>query len=162
MAINPDYWRKARDEAPIHVQIRLDRRPSPGNSIVSGPIVRIFRDHANTLKLGQEITFEASCHQKQPPTAERGPAILGRQTVSLDLDWLNAAHFLEAYLEPDGNGGYLLSWDQASALLEKTKEPVNPPGGESPYGVLVTEELLRRVASPDSPRSNCWRKLFHR
>ena len=124
--------------------------------------MRIFRDQTNVLKLGQEITFEVGWHQKLPPTADRGPAMLGRQTVSLDIDWLNAARFLEAYLEPDGKGGHVLSWDQATALLEKTKEPINPPGGESPYGVLVTDELLKHVSEPASPRSNWWRKLFHR
>jgi hypothetical protein len=84
----------------------------------------------------------------------------GRQSVSLDAAWLGVARFLEVYLEPGlEENSYELAWDQATALLNKTKEPVNPPGGDSPYGVLVSEEVLARVNSPHGT-TPWWRRWF--
>jgi len=152
MAINPEYWRRARDEAPIHVQIRLDTKPArAGESKVAGPVVRIFRDRTGMLKIGDKLAFEVSCYVSGPPDPNPGPPMPGRQSVSLDIAWLQAARFLEAYLDFDpAKNTFHVAWEQATALWRKTDAPVNPAGGESPYGVQVTEEVLSRASRPKS------------
>ena len=91
MAINPDYWMKARDEAAIHVQIRLVRRPTPSvDSVVSGPIVRIFRDRMGRLKRGEILTFDVNLWNGRPD----GPPMRGRQFVGLEWEWIRKAKYL--------------------------------------------------------------------
>ena len=153
MAINPDYWMKARDEAPIHVQIRLDRRPTPDvDSLVGGPIVRIFRDGTTRLSRGDILTFEIKLWNGRPD----GPPMPGRQFVGLEWEWIRKARYVEAYLD-EFEGRYTLCWDQATALMRPTNSPVNPPGGTNPYGVLVTDEILHSAERSDE---KLWSRIF--
>lgn len=89
----------------------------------------------------------------------------GRQHLALDIAWLNAAQFLEAYLTPawkdgceDPEGGYELVRGQATALAEATVAPVNPTEGKG-YGVFVTDEVLRQAALPGRSAKSWWLRL---
>jgi hypothetical protein len=153
MAIAPYYWQKARADAPIHVQIRLEKRPDKVDALVGGRVVRIFRDDLRRLRRGQRIFFRVSCYEggRGGSDERRDVAVPGRQSFALDVAWLKAARFIEAYLAPawrdgreDENGGLVLVWDQATALLRATRQPVNSAGSEG-CGVFVTDEVLRRV-----------------
>ena len=145
MAIAPYYWRQARENAPIHLQIRIKKRPGAGSrdSNVAGPVVRIFRDHTGRLKCGDMIAFAVNWRDGRPAD-KGGPIMLGRQRFAFDLSWLRVARFVEAYLTFDGREFQLL-WDQATLLMRQTTQPANPVGGED-YGVLVSEEVTRRAA----------------
>lgn len=168
MAIAPFYWERARAEAPIHLQLRLTERPGPrrGQSTVGGKIVKIFRDDTHRLKRGARISFRVDWYDRSAPRDLDAVPMPGRQRLALDIVWLNAARFLEAYLAPawkdgreDPAGGYALVWDQATALAEATAEPVNPIEGLG-YGVFVTDAVLRRAASAAAPMRWCWPRLW--
>jgi hypothetical protein len=163
MAVAPYYWQKARAEAPIHIQIRLEKRPDQANALVGGRVVRIFRDDLHRLRRGERIFFRVSCYEggRGGRDERRDAAVPGRQSFALDIEWLKAARFLEAYLAPawrdgreDENGGLELVWDQATALLRATRQPVNPVDREG-CGVFVTDDVLRRVDA-GSPTFAWW------
>lgn len=165
MAISPHYWPAARAEAPIHVQIRLTKRPDPAryDHHVAGKVVRVFRDQTHRLRRGSRVAF-AVRYRDGTESEDREP-MPGRQRVFLELDWLKAARFLEAYLRPCGpreeRGDYELVWDQATALLRPTKQPVNPADREG-YGVFVTDEILRRSGTKEGFGLGHWSKFWRR
>jgi len=166
MAISPDYWPAARADAPIHVQLRLTKRPDGvrADARVAGRVVRIFRDATERLKRGTRLSFVINCHDGRVRDESDLPPVLGKQSFALDLSWLAAARFLEVYLRPCGprerEGGYEVVWDQATALLHATKEPVNRADRDG-YGVFVTEEVLRRAGTSASI-TPWWSKWWHR
>jgi hypothetical protein len=148
MAIAPYYWREAREKAPVHVQIRLTKRPDGlrDDSNVAGPVVRIFRDDTGRLKRGDVISFTVNWRDGRRPRDTGEPIVLGRQRFWFELAWLHAARYVEAYLQPDGNG-FELVWDQATLLLRETDDPANPVEGED-YGIQVSDEVIRRASQP--------------
>jgi len=150
MAIAPQHWAQARTDAPIHLQIRLDERPGPArpSSKATGPVVRIFRDDSGHLHLGDVISFAVNWSDSSAPSDSGGPVLVGRQNITVDLAWLNAARFLEVYLA-DGPQGYEVVWDQVTPLSAATKQPVNPPTGDG-YGVLTPQDVIRSGVQPDS------------
>ncbi len=165
MAIAPYYWQKARADAPIHIQLRLEKRPDAADGLVGGKVARIFRDDLRRLRRGERIYFRVRCDEGGRGGEERREApILGRQSFALDIEWLRAGRFLEAYLAPawhDGRedelGGLDLVWGQATVLLHATAEPVNPADRDG-CGIFVTDEVLRRVGA-GSGASSWWSKL---
>jgi hypothetical protein len=165
MAIAPYYWQKARAEAPIHIQIRLEKRPDKASALVGGKVVQIFRDDLHRLRRGERIFFRVSCYEGGGGSDKRRDvAVPGRQSFALNIEWLKAARFLEAYLAPawrdgreDENGSLELVWDQATALLRATAQPVNPADREG-CGIFVTDDVLRRVGA-GSPTSAWWSRI---
>jgi len=166
MAIAPEYFQEARATAPIHLQLRLEKRPDNRDSSAGGKIVRIFRDDAHLLRRGERLFFRISWSDGARRDAARDQTPMpGRQRFALDIAWLEAARFLEAYLAPawrdgrkDPRGGFEVVRDQVTALRRATTEPVNPADREG-YGVFVTDEVLRRADAGGSPprwRSRWW------
>ena len=144
MAVAPQYWQQARARAPIHVQIRLDKRPDPAEEdpFVAGPLVRIFRDTTGQLRLGGVVSFPVNWEDRSREPDPDRPIRIGKQSFPIDITWLRAAAFLEAYLEPAG-GGLHVVWDQVTPLARATRRPVNPAGGEA-YGVLTPDDVARQ------------------
>lgn len=165
MAIAPEYFQQARAEAPIHLQLRLEKRPDHADSSVGGKIVRIFRDDAQRLRRGERIRFDIRWNDSDRARGARDePPVLGGQRFALDIAWLKAARYLEAYLTPawrdgraDSAGGFDVVRDQVTALRHTTATPVNPPDREG-YGIFVTDEVLRR-ADARSSRPSWWSKF---
>lgn len=156
MAMAPYWWRNARENAPIHVRIRLKERAQSGGleRFVSGPIVRIFHDETGRLKRGGVLRFAVDW--QDGPTSKdpnREPMPGGGQPFALDLSGLRAARFLEVYLAPSDDG-YQVVWDQATPLLRSTSQPVNLANGEG-HGVLLPADILRRAENP-----RWWHRLF--
>ena len=168
MAIAPEYFQEARAEAPIHLQLRLEKRPDRRDPSVGGKIVRIFRDDARRLRRGQRIYFHIAWNDASRASDARDePPILGGQRFALDIAWLRAARYLEAYLMPawrdgreDPAGGFEVVRDQVTALRRATVEPANPADREG-YGIFVTDEVLQQ-ASAGTPSSSWWSKLIRR
>lgn len=154
MAIAPEYFQKARAEAPIHLQVKLERLPDNADSTAGGKIVRIFRDDAHRLRRGERIYFRIRWND---PNRDRGarnePPMPGGQRFALDIAWLRAACVLEAYLTPawrdgreDPEGGFEVVRDQVTALRRATAVPANPADRVG-YGVFVTDEVLERASA---------------
>ena len=168
MAIAPEYFREARAEAPIHIQVKLERLPDNADSSAGGKIVRIFRDDAHRLERGERISFRIRWNDSACDSGARDePPMPGGQRFALDITWLRAARFLEAYLMPawrdgreDPRGGFEVVRDQVTALRCATAAPANPADREG-YGVFVTDEVLQRARVP-SLRSSWWPKLVFR
>lgn len=151
MAIALRYWREAREGAPIHIQIRLKKRPDRKDANVSGSIQRIFRDDTGRLLIGQSISFEVNWTDGHGNTdSEPMPR---RQRFALDIEWLKTARVLEVYLAVT-DSRYLLLWDQVTALMHRTRYPVNPIDAEG-YGIFVDDAVLRRIEKQRSSRG-CW------
>lgn len=168
MAIAPEYFQEARAEAPIHVQVKLERLPDNADSTAGGKIVRVFRDDTRRLRSGERIYFRIAWNDSSRASGTRNePPILGGQRFALDIAWLRAARFLEAYLTPawrdgreDPAGGFEVVRDQVTALRYATAEPANP-ADRAGYGIFVTDEVLER-ASAGAPSSSWWSKLIRR
>lgn len=138
MAVCPDYWPKARRDAPVHLQMALQVRPTRVNSMAIGPVVQVFRDDTGRVRVGQEIAFRVDCFDPGA-RAEPGPPVLGKQRFRVSLEWLKAARYLEVYLRPH-QGGYEVVWDQVTPLVRRTRVPMNPVDSVG-YGVLAPEEV---------------------
>jgi hypothetical protein len=156
LAVALHYWRHARLNAPIHIQIRLKVRPVRGSEKVSGILGRIFRDDTGQLACGQTLSFDVDCFDEG--TVEVGAALLGRQRFALHLEWLSEARVLEAYLAYM-DGMYLVQWDQVTALRRYTRVPANPANSEG-YGVFAEPIILQRVRDRRSKRPAWWRRVW--
>jgi len=162
VAISPDYWPKARTDAPIHLQLKLTKRPEAyPDHVVAGKIVRIFRDETRRLRRGSRLSFTIHWFDERAPRDPNpGPPILEGQRFALLSSWLEAARYLEVYLAPVESepGGYDVVWDQATAMRRATSQPVNPAEAEG-YGVFVTDEVRRHAAALPQP---WWRRWLPR
>ena len=94
----PHVYQRAREEAPYHVQVAIERvkepSVSPGACRLDGKIVRIFRDTAKDLRDGAPVTLFVSCMRGGDRIAPGG-------TLWTNLDALKQARFLEAYLNAE-------------------------------------------------------------
>lgn len=140
MAICPEYWQRARQEAPIHLQIRLETRPDLRQlrRLAGGPIVRIFRDETGQLKLGRRISFFVPLDDGTDGGAHPDPMPgSSGQDFGVDVAAMKAARFLEVYLAPHDDGFEVVR-DQVTVLRRSTRQPVNPPDSEG-YGILLPQ-----------------------
>jgi hypothetical protein len=98
----PEYYRKARAEAPYHVQVAITKvvapRRGPGTCDVEGKVATVFKDATGKLPVGADVGFPVACHRP-------GDAIPLSGTVWLDTKALEDAEFIEAYLV-DGDPGF--------------------------------------------------------
>ena len=117
----PEVYERSRADAPIHVQIRRSDfgRARPGR--VEGRVLRIFRDSQYRLHWGQRIAFSV------PVIEHTGGAPMPSGDIHLDWDRLNAARWVEAFLEAwDGNIHLVRS--QIAPIRGPTLKPVCGPG----------------------------------
>ncbi len=95
----PEVYQKARMEAPLHVQVAISDvavpEATPSACIVSGKIVRIFRDTAGVLSLGDPVEFPVSC-------SRAGDRVPIGGVLWTNADALAEARFIEAYLIQSG------------------------------------------------------------
>jgi hypothetical protein len=157
LAVALHYWREAREGAPIHLQIRLKKRPDYEDANVSGSIRRIFRDDTGRLSIGQAISFEVNWTDGRSET-DSEPA-LKRQCFALDIEWLKTARVLEVYLT-FADGRYLVVWDQVTAVMHRTRYPVNPIDGDG-YGIFVDDAVLRRIEKQQTSPGCWWHRWTH-
>lgn len=87
----------------------------PGQCRVSGTVVRLFRDRADTLSEGQAIQFETSCAITTP---EFGPSGLS------DADEFATAAYLEVFLNPGSDETYALASHQYMVIKNATEDPL--------------------------------------
>lgn len=99
----PEYYRKARAEAPYHVQVAITRVDAPthgpGTCDVAGKVETVFKDAAGTLPKGADVGFSVACHRA-------GDVVPVGGTVWLDIKALEQAEFIEVYLVDDPGGGF--------------------------------------------------------
>jgi hypothetical protein len=91
----PAVYQKARADAPFHVQVAISDvavpEATPSTCLVSGEVVRIFRDTAGALSVGDKIAFPVSC-------SRAGDRVPIGGVLWTNADALAAARFIEAYL----------------------------------------------------------------
>jgi hypothetical protein len=143
-----------RQAHPIHIQIRLKKRPNREHGNVSGSIQRIFRDDTGRLVIGQAISFEVNWTDGRSDTDSE--PTLRRQRFALDVEWLKTARVLEVYLTV-ADSRYLVLWDQATALMHRTRYPVNPIHADG-YGIFVDDAVLRRIEHQRQGLSHWWHR----
>jgi len=115
----PEVYQKAREDAPLHVQVAISDvavpEATPSTCIVSGEIVRIFRDTAGVLAVGDAVEFPVSC-------SRAGEQVPIGGVLWTDADALAEARFLEAYLIGSGP-----SFDVALYQLRLIAAPSEAP-----------------------------------
>jgi hypothetical protein len=120
----PWIYKEARDKAMFHVQVRVLRvtppRPTPGTCEVAGTVVRIFRDRAGGVHVGDRIDFGVSCVRAGDPTAPGA-------TLWTDVTRLRRARFLEVFLNREGTRYEVALW-QSRIIEHETARPTWPAG----------------------------------
>lgn len=118
----PEYYCKARAEAPYHVQVAITRIAPPasgaGACAVEGTIAKIFRDTPSKLAEGMPISFPIPCSR----SGERVP--IGG-TIWTDTDVLMHAKYIEAYLVTAGAGYETALW-QSKIIAAPSATPQLP------------------------------------
>ena len=91
----PEVYQKARADAPLHVQVAISDvalpEATPSSCIVSGTVVRIFRDTAGALSVGDTVEFPVPCSRAEDRVPIGG-------VLWTNADALAGARFIEAYL----------------------------------------------------------------
>jgi hypothetical protein len=121
-ALAPEWYRKARAEADVHVQVAVTRveppSPSPGACHVEGTIAAIFRDAPGTLEVGAPISFPVSCMQAGDHVPVGG-------TIWTQIEDLQQARYIEAYLS-SGPEGFRPALDQTRIIAAPSDVPQFP------------------------------------
>ena len=116
----PEFYAKARKEAPYHVQVRIlsvnGPLKTPGECAITSEVVRIFRDVSGRLKQATRLAFTISC-RKPADELNVGGALWQ------DYDSLLSAEFLEVFLTKT-NGGYAVVMWQSQIIDKPTNQPV--------------------------------------
>ncbi len=115
----PEVYQKARVDAPLHVQVAISDvalpEATPSSCIVSGKVVRIFRDTAGALSVGDKVAFPVSC-------SRAGDRVPIGGVLWTNADALAGARFIEAYLT-----GPAPSFDVALYQSQIIEEPSESP-----------------------------------
>lgn len=103
----PEEYRKARDGAQFHLQLSVAKVTPParfpGQCIVEGKAVTVFR---GALARGASMRLEVSCKRdgdRAPPGGE----------FWVRWEELERARFLEAYVNREGEGYAIATWQSA-------------------------------------------------
>jgi hypothetical protein len=103
----PQYYQKARADAPYHVQIAVTHvavpSTTPGNCTIEGKVVQIFRNASGKLAPGASIGFGIACMRP-------GDKVLIGGTMWTEVDALSKARYVEAYLVDAGAGFDVALW----------------------------------------------------
>jgi len=138
----PFVYEQARADAPFHVQLWRGRiEPQPANAtsiIVTGRIVRLFRNKGRALHWGQKVSFAIPIVN---PAGSGTPALDG--TIRHAWESVGPARCLEAFLE-SWNGEIYLVRSQVAAIRRPTWRPVCKPGAK---GFLFEGNVRRRMQS---------------
>lgn len=98
----PEWYRKARAEAPYHVQIGITKVSAPrtgaGTCSVAGQVLKIFKNATGTLADDMIVGFDVACRHAGDEVPPSG-------TIWLDTDELAKADYMEVYLT-DAAGGF--------------------------------------------------------
>src|SRR5262249_46565387 len=110
----PEWYRKARAEAPYHIQVAVTNvvapSPSPGRCTVEGEIVAVFKGESGKLRQGRPVSFPVSCMNP-------GDLVPIGGTIWTEIPRLQAARYIEAYLGNAGEG-YRPALDQQRIIGE--------------------------------------------
>ncbi|MCL2453245.1 MAG: hypothetical protein FWD08_06320, partial [Alphaproteobacteria bacterium] len=135
-------YEQARADAPFHVQLWRGRiEPQPANAtsiIVTGRIVRLFRNKGRALHWGQKVSFTIPIVN---PEGSDTPVLDG--TIRHAWESIGPARCLEAFLE-SWNGEINLVRSQVAAIRRPTWRPVCKPGAK---GFLFEGNVRRRMQS---------------
>jgi len=106
-AIPETAYRTARRKAELHVQMTVTAvyvpRETPGKCVVEGKVVRVFRGR---IEDGADVTLEIRCRRESDKERPSG-------IQYLDAESLQAAKFLEAYINSTPDGGHSVAlWQQ--------------------------------------------------
>jgi hypothetical protein len=104
----PEYYRKARAEAPYHVQVAITKvdapRKGPGTCEVEGKVAEVFKDANGKLPKGADVGFTVACHRP-------GDTVPLGGTIWLDTNALEQAEFIEVYLVDASDGFDVALWN---------------------------------------------------
>ncbi len=118
----PQYYQKARADAPYHVQVAVTHvalpSTTPGSCGIEGKIVQIFRNASGKLKTGADIAFPIACTRP-------GDQVLLGGTMWTDADALSQARYIEAYLVDAGDGFDVALW-QSRIIAAPSPAPQFP------------------------------------
>ncbi len=118
----PEVYRKARANAPYHVQIAITKvdapRTGPGGCLVEGQVLKIFKNTGDRLAKDQIIGFPVACYR-------RGDKVPVGGTLWLDTDQLEKAEYMEVYLNEDGEGFTPALWNYH--ILQKLSDTPQMP-----------------------------------
>ena len=116
-APSPNY--AVRLTADFHVQLQVSDSVLPdmfpGQCVVSGLVVRVFRDRTDTLEEGDKIKFVTLCTVMTPDF---------ESTVISDADELTEARYLELFLNPGLETDYDLAGHQYMVIKGATENPL--------------------------------------
>lgn len=115
----PWVYQKARDTAMFHVQVKVRNvtgpARTPGECVVTGEVVRIFRNTPDTLRPGATLAFTVSCSKPGDPMIVGG-------TLWKDYDSLLKAEYLEVFLNSTEHGYEVALW-QSGIIEAPTDQP---------------------------------------
>jgi len=104
----PEVYRKARAEAPYHVQIAITKvdapRKGPGDCGVEGQVLKIFKNATGRLADDMIVSFSVACHRV-------GEVVPIGGTIWLDTDALEKADYMEVYLADTAEGLAVPLWN---------------------------------------------------
>jgi hypothetical protein len=119
----PWVYQEARDKAMFHVQVKVlnvtGPARTPGECLVTGEVVRIFRNTPDTLRQGAALDFTVSCSKPGDPMIVGG-------TLWKDYDSLLKAKYLEVFLNSTEHGYEVALW-QSRIITGPTEQPTFPP-----------------------------------
>ncbi|MBI1651221.1 hypothetical protein [Hyphomicrobium sulfonivorans] len=104
----PEYYRSARQEAPFHVQVAIEKMTPPetalGRCLVAGKVIETFKDETGRLPLGTALSFGVACYRANAKVPV-GAAIW------TPLEALMIAGFIEVYLVERDDGFDVALWN---------------------------------------------------
>lgn len=104
----PEYYRSARQEAPYHVQVAIEKMTPPetalGRCTIAGKVIGTFKDEAGRLPLGTALSFGVACYRADAEVPD-GAAIW------TPLEALMIARFIEVYLVEREDGFDVALWN---------------------------------------------------
>ena len=112
----PEEYRKARDGAQFHLQLKVSKVTPPahfpGLCVVDGTVAAVFR---GVLGAGAPMRLEVSCKRDQDRARPGGEHWMRWEE-------LERARFLEAYVNREGGGYAIAAW-QSAIIAAPTPKP---------------------------------------